>query len=112
MFNVNDISNTCHAAFEVAITVSRTGEDDRTEYAVVHLGAEEWHTHGGTTRPVQLDMVTVKSSVDIEPGDTLAIAASTGAVPSDSTWTVRDRVIDDADRHLVAWRITQQGTAV
>ena len=102
----------CHTAFEVAITVSRDGADDSTEAAVVHLGFEEWHTHASTTRPVQCDAISVQASVDIEPGDEIAIAASTGAVPSDSVWTVADRIIDDADRHLVTWRITQQGTEV
>ena len=111
MLDVAAHSELGHEAFEVAITVARSGEDDRTEAAVVHLGFEEWHTHGGTTRRVQCDAISVKQSVDIAADDVITISASTGAVPADSTWTVRGRIITDADRHLVTWRMTQQGEA-
>lgn len=110
--DVSALSTLAHSEFEVAMTVSRSGEDDRAERGVLHLGMEEWHTHGGATRPVQLDAVSVISTVDIEPGDTIAVAASTGAVPTDSTWTVADKLISDADRHIETWRITEQGDAV
>lgn len=112
VFNEANISATAHGAFEVDMTISRSGEADRTERGVLHLKMEEWHTHGGTTRPVQLDCISVQSGVDIEPGDVIAVAASTGAVPSDAEWTVQDRLIDYSDRHLVMWRIHEQGTAV
>lgn len=112
MFDVANISNITHGSFEVEMTVTRGVQAPRTESGVLHLGMQEWHTHGGTTRPVQIDAVSVKASVDIEPDDVIAISASTGAVPEDSTWTVKDQVIAFADRHIVTWRIHEQGAAV
>lgn len=104
--DVAALSAAAHGQFAVDVTVSRDGEDDRTEAAVLHLGMREWHTHGGNRDLIGLDAISFLGSVDIEPDDEVTCSDTT-AVPTSSTWTIRDQLPDDGDRHIQVWRMTE-----
>ena len=105
MLDLSSLSASTHGAFAVDVTVSRSGEDDRTERAVLHLGRREWHTHS-TRDLIAIDAIDFLADVDIQPDDQVA-CSDTSQVPSASTWTIRDQLPEDGDRHIQSWRMTQ-----
>lgn len=103
--DVGAFSAEVHEVFEVTITVSRDGEDDREESAVFYLGAEApggWDMRNDIER--RGDALSVRQDVDIQQSDTITCSDTT-IVPSETSWVVIDRKPTMSNAWVDTWRL-------
>ena len=103
MFDVGEISRISHGTFEVPVVISREGEADRDEAAVLDLASESWDQTSGMMVISSHDRASFMNTVDVKRGDLLTCSDSR-AVATETTWELTGKD-DNDDGWVQTWRL-------